>query len=337
MPASYAAFAQQTDTLSALQMTSLVDCNLTANDTASEVFVSPADSPTHSSQPKSIPPRRKPRTWTTAIKRHASSLTSQFLQTRTPANKPLLATQAEFRRSFLKSSRDRLLKDCKGNCFRMYPMIMNGDCGFASIAKAINIAREKINSQSPPPRFYWRISFPWRRSTNASQSKRPLQPKDVRMAMFAEIRKAKKTYLADKQYESFYNEDDLDRLIERLEREVSRQGIGGHWLGTVLDQLEYIIVAHAMNINIYLYQFDLKSQTVVQFDEAVVPNAHCDVYLLFTGPPGSGHFDTLVKVPDNTPSHDLNQSAPRTGITTANAISANRTVIADDAATVMTQ
>lgn len=334
--------------------------------------------------------QEKSRTWATAFKRHATALTAQFMQMRQPPSKPRLSTQAEFRRDFLKKSRDRLLKDSKGACFRMYPIMMNGDCGFASIAKGINMAREKMNLSAPitpqpianpsptlastynnnsdmhpepssapapassplqsetpttssatkarPQRRRRLRRFLWLRKTASPTTKRVLQAKDVRTAMFAEIRRAKKTYLADKKYESFYSEEDMDRLIGRLEREVSRQGIGGHWLGTVLDQLEYIIVAHAMNVNLYLYQFDLKSQTVVPFDNATVENAHCDVYLFFTGPPGSGHFDTLVKITDAPVARNaaaVHDNADVNDVTTVNDITAvNDITTENDMATV---
>lgn len=348
--------------------------------------------------------QRRPQTWATAFKRHATALTAQFINTRQPPSKPRLSTQAEFRRNFLKKSRDRLIKDSKGTCFRMYPIMMNGDCGFASIAKGINMAREKMNfsvpiasepistpspsptsspisnafaasnntptpglqsgspslqaptsppphsgstapsrAASPPNRRRRLRRFFWLRKTTSPPTKRVLQAKDVRTAMFAEIRRAKKTYLADKKYESFYSEEDMDRLIERLEREVSRQGIGGHWLGTVLDQLEYIIVAHAMNVNLYLYQFDLKTQAVVPFDNATVENAHCDVYLFFTGPPGSGHFDTLIKITDaprtrNDPAvsdqTDVNDVTTVSDITPVNDITTGNVTLTDDASSI---
>lgn len=242
---------------------------------------------------------RKPRPWN-SIKRHATTLTSQLLQRRTSPRKPRIATQAEFRRNFLRITRDRIIKDAKGDTFRMYPIIMNGDCGFASIANSINIEREKMKIPTPPPRSGRIKRIFWFLQTTPPPEKRTLQAKDVRMAMLGEIRRAKKTYLSDEKYQSFYTQEVLDRLIQRLEREVSRQGIGGHWLGTVLDQLEYIILAHAMNINIFLYQFDLKSQSVVQFDSALVSNPDYNVFLFFTGPPGCGHFDTLIKIADST-------------------------------------
>lgn len=176
---------------------------------------------------------------------------------------------------------------------------MNGDCGFASIAKGINIAREFLRRtvrHSPyiSSRISRRLSFRFWQSSKLPP-KRILQPKDIRIAMYNELRKAKKTYLADLGRDAcIFTDSDLDRL----EREVSRPGIAGHWLGTVLGILEHVIVARAMNINIYLYQFDLKKQCVRQFECAIVENADCDVFLFFTGPPASGHFDALVKIPD---------------------------------------
>lgn len=137
----------------------------------------------------------------------------------------------------------------------------------------------------------------------APPAKRSLNAKDVRTTMFNEMRKAKKTYLADLGcFACVFSRSDLDRL----ERDVGRSGLAGHWLGTVLGILEHVIVAHALNINIYLYQFDLQKQCVRQFESAIVDNADCDVYLLFTGPASSGHFDALVKMPQDEPNSATN-------------------------------
>lgn len=249
---------------------------------------------------------RKPRTWATTFKRHATSLAAQISQLRQPSPRPPITTQAEFRRTFLKSARDRILHDLDGNCFRLIPIMMNGDCGFASIAKGINTARESIsnsnnnnNNNNNIPFILSRKRLFWlRQSQTSSPTKRLLQPKDIRVAMYGEIRKAKKTYLADlNRFGSVFSDADVDRL----EREVSRPGIAGHWLGTVLGLLEHVIIAHALNVNIYLYQFDLQKQGVRQFEDATVENADCDVFLFFTGPPASGHFDALIKVADAPP------------------------------------
>lgn len=172
---------------------------------------------------------------------------------------------------------------------------MNGDCGFASIAKGINAAREQAassgrrrntepNSSSSRRIFVRQWQF---------RPKRIVTAKDVRHAMYNEVRKARKTYLNDIEQCVFTNDD-----FEKLERDVSRPGIAGHWLGTVLGVLEHVIVSHAMNIDIYLYQFDLQRQCIRQFESATVEGADTVVYLFFTGPPACGHFDTLVKISD---------------------------------------
>ena len=133
------------------------------------------------------------------------------------------------------------------------------------------------------------------RSRGSSDIKRPLQAKDIRNAMYNEIRKAKKTYLADRLgFAGLFSDEDF----EKLERDVGRPGIAGHWLGTVLGLLEHVIIAHALNVNIFLYQFDLQRQCIRQFESAVVDNPDCEVYLFFTGPAACGHFDTLLKVPE---------------------------------------
>lgn len=174
--------------------------------------------------------------------------------------------------------------------------MMNGDCGFASIAKGINVARERLraaNHASQSGYIRSRRRFFWRRPVVAPTPKRVLTPKDIRIAMYGEIRKAKKSYLSDLgRLGCVLSDEDLNRL----EREVGRPGIAGHWLGSVLGILEHVILAHALNVNIHLYQFDLQKQCVRQFECAVVDKADCDVFLFFTGPPASGHFDALVKV-----------------------------------------
>lgn len=121
--------------------------------------------------------------------------------------------------------------------------------------------------------------------------KKPLQPSDVRVAMYNEIKKERTAYLEELKRFSYTDAD-----FDRLEREVSRPGLSGHWLGTILGLLEHVIISRALNINIYLYQFDLQKQGVRQFEYATVDNAHCDVYLFFTGPPVNGHFDVLQKM-----------------------------------------
>lgn len=245
-----------------------------------------------------------------------------------------ITSQAEFRRNFLKVHKDRVIRDNKGVCFRLHPIVMNGDCGFGAIAKGINVARERVRDLNPhPPENHdnpihsqpqqqdhrrkrhednqrtrihewkgWRRirSRPWiwHRLVGRKTPNRPgksLQAKDIRKAMHDELRKARKTYLDDcEDFSGIYTNEDFDKL----EREVSHPGIAGHWLGTVLGVLEHVIVAHAMNINIFLYQFDLQRQCIRQFESAVVESPDCEVYLFFTGPAACGHFDTLVKISD---------------------------------------
>ncbi|CDF37623.1 unnamed protein product [Chondrus crispus] len=246
-----------------------------------------------------------------------------------------ITSQAEFRRNFLKVHKDRVIRDNNGTCFRLHPIVMNGDCGFGAIAKGINVARERVRDMAPQPpepphdphfpiqqrsqtqnqpqhnnrnkhfsfahdRKRWRRirSRPWiwHRLVARRAQDRPtksLQAKDLRKAMFDELKKARKTYLDEcEDLSGIYTNDDFDTL----EREVSHPGIAGHWLGTVLGVLEHVIVAQAMNIDIYLYQFDLQRQCIRQFESATVENPDCEVYLFFTGPAACGHFDTLVKI-----------------------------------------
>lgn len=236
-----------------------------------------------------------------------------------------ITSQAEFRRNFLKVHKDRVIRDNKGNCFRMHPIMMNGDCGFGAIAKGINVARERVRDIAPvapdrpdhglrdPPhptqpqdrpqeRSRWRRirSRPWLwprivpRKT-LERSGKSLQAKDIRKSMHDELKKARKIYLDDcEDFTGVFSNDDFDKL----EREVSHPGIAGHWLGTVLGVLEHVIVAQALNINIFLYQFDLQRQCIRQFESATVENPDCEVHLFFTGPASCGHFDTLVKITD---------------------------------------
>ncbi|KAI0559227.1 hypothetical protein FGB62_163g068 [Gracilaria domingensis] len=262
-------------------------------------------------QPRSVPPPtpKKPRAWA-VFRRSSSTLAAAFSHDRSAVQPPRIASQAEFRRTFLRLNRHRLLRDVDGDCFRLHPIVMNGDCGFASIAKGINLARHNMpptqqrtqaqtQSSLRSNRSRLRRSLPrlWRRG-NASNHphKRTLHAKDIRNAMYHEIRKAKKTYLGDRDaLGAVFSDHDFDRL----ERDVGTPGIAGHWLGTVLGVLEHVIIAHAMNVNIFLYQFDLQRQSIRRFESAIVHNPDCDVYLFFTGPATSGHFDTLVKIPND--------------------------------------
>lgn len=198
---------------------------------------------------------------------------------------------------------------------------MNGDCGFGAIAKGMNCARARVKDITPNAaddavhsrrrrnartdaekrgrlRRRRLRDMVWGSSSKRNTSDKTakiLQAKDIRKAMYDELRKARKTYLEDcEEFKGIYTDDDFDRL----EREVSQPGIAGHWLGTVLGLLEHVIVAHAMNINIFLYQFDLQKQCVRRFESATVENPDCEVYLFFTGPAACGHFDTLVKITD---------------------------------------
>lgn len=231
-----------------------------------------------------------------------------------------IQTQTEFRRNFLKVHKDRVIQDEQGNCFRLHPIVMNGDCGFGAIAKGINCARTRvkgITSNAADDPVHYRSAtvrnaaekkgrlrrrrlrdLVWGSSSKrntANKTGKTLQAKDIRKAMYDELRKARKTYLGDcEEFKGIYTDDDFGRL----EREVSQPGIAGHWLGTVLGLLEHVIVAHAMNINIFLYQFDLQRQCVRRFESATVESPDCEVYLFFTGPAVCGHFDTLIKITD---------------------------------------
>lgn len=228
----------------------------------------------------------------------------------------VIQTQTEFRRNFLKVNKERIIRDEQGNFFRLHPIVMNGDCGFGAIAKGINCARAHVRNLNPPAsedsarRAASRVGaekkarsrrrrlrdFVWGSSSKrglVDRNGKTLQAKDIRKAMYDELRKARKTYLRDcEEFKGIFTDDDFDRL----EREVSQPGIAGHWLGAVLGLLEHVIVAHAMNITIFLYQFDLQKQCIRRFESAIVENPDCEVYLFFTGPAACGHFDTLVKI-----------------------------------------
>lgn len=284
---------------------------------------------------KPLPPPKKPRVWSSMFRRRPTTLGTTAAESANRNNNAsthgIITSQAEFRRNFLKVHKDRVLRDNKGNCFRMHPILMNGDCGFGAIAKGINLARDRVrdiaargpddpptattNGQSHPPSPHSprqhpqsRHRRPWRRMRPRpwtwprlgprralERSAKSLQAKDIRKAMYDELRKARKTYLDDcEDFTGVFTNDDFDKL----EREVSHPGIAGHWLGTVLGVLEHVILAQAMNINIFLYQFDLQRQCIRQFESATVANPDCEVYLFFTGPASCGHFDTLVKITD---------------------------------------
>lgn len=300
-----------------------------------------------------------PRTWADAVKRSATYLTLQFLrggastsksESEAPAalgattepSRPRtvrVTSQAEFRRQ-LKMSKDQLLYDEEGRCFRFIEIGMNGDCGFTAIALSMNIANGLTSGKKPTTSpsntiRYHRFMFPLRSNKKLKQLNRTLfnntnpndnnhdeqrkrrrrqpavlmKPEDVRLAMSRQILKAKHKYLHDKdKYGCYYIEADYNRLLN----DVKKPGISGHWLGSILGNMEHVILSHALHISIYLYQFDLQKQTVRQFDDAKVDNPKCHVYLFFTGPGASGHFDALVLMPPPSSPVSSNTVTPQT-------------------------
>lgn len=227
--------------------------------------------------------------------------------------KARIMTQSQFRRG-LKISKDRLLHDEDGKCFRFVETPMNGDCGFAAIAKSSNISNgfltdEKENLKTISKKSSNRRLFIPMRSTKKGISQEQesknessdemeeekfMKPEDVRSAMSVQILKEKSKYLLDKEkYGCYYTEADYDRLLN----DVIKSGISGHWLGSILGNMEHVILSHALKISIFLYQFDLQKQVVRKFEDAKVDNPRHQVFLLFTGPGTSGHFDALILVP----------------------------------------
>lgn len=228
------------------------------------------------------------------------------------SRKTILMTQSDFRRD-LKASEDRLLHDEDGKCFRLVEIPMNGDCGFAAIARSINISNGFLGNEKEilktteksskkrifiPSRLTRKATSPEKESDNNRDGKEEeekfIKPGDIRLAMSSQILKEKPKYLLDKEkYGCFYAEADYDRLLN----DVIKSGISGHWLGSILGNMEHVILSHALHISIFLYQFDLQKQVVRKFEDSKVENPRHEVFLFFTGPGGSGHFDALTLVP----------------------------------------
>lgn len=217
-----------------------------------------------------------------------------------------IATQAEFRRQFLRMHRDRVLRDSNGDVFRLHPIVMNGDCGFGAIAKGVNSVREgrikQQESRKEEGEGGWKNrKMKWIRKLRAAGAREKekgkyLTPKDIRRIMVEEVKKGRDALeLELGEWGGVWGTEELDRL----EREVGSQGIGGHWLGSVMGVMEHVIVARGLNVTIHLYQFDLGRQCVRRFESVEVPKPECHVYLFFTGPAACGHFDTLVKLSDS--------------------------------------
>lgn len=224
-------------------------------------------------------------------------------------------TQSQFRRN-LKMSKEQILHDVDGKCFRLVEIPMNGDCGFAAIAKSINISNDfhsdentnlKLTKKRAPSTLF---GIPkrntkkgiyekkrWRQGSGAEkEGEKFMTPADVRRAMSIHILKEKTNYLSDKDgYGCFYTENDYNRLLN----DVVKSGISGHWLGSILGNMEHVILSHALQISIFLYQFDLQKQVVRKFEEAKVKNPRHEVFLFFTGPGTNGHYDILISLSQN--------------------------------------
>lgn len=134
------------------------------------------------------------------------------------------------------------------------------------------------------------VSSRSRRSPPKRKSRSQLTAKDIRRAMADEVRDNMCHYV------QLYSGLVTAQQLESLGKNVERPGLGGFWFGSEAGLLEFVILSRALSVNIALYCFDVPSQSIRRFEHVHVPDAICDVCLLFTGPATSGHFDLLVPI-----------------------------------------
>jgi hypothetical protein len=210
---------------------------------------------------------------------------------------PRVESQSDFRkRMFWDGHRDKLLRSADGCLFRVYPMVMNGDCGFAAIAKGVNLhameeapaeddekRRERPSSRSGMSHATIAFLNSYRRPKEASSQ-------DIRRLMAEEVSANRPIYSAISS--GLFTEPQLTTFV----KSVVRPGMAGHWLGAEIGGLEFVAVARALDITLALYCFDVPSQTVRRFEEAKSENSKYEICLFFAGPAASGHFDLLWKM-----------------------------------------
>jgi hypothetical protein len=218
-------------------------------------------------------------------------------------NSHRIESQPEFRKRFFKDGQgERLLRSADGYLFRVIPMMMNGDCGFAAIAKAVNLHASEVSTNTSSatadhhrrkPVVLTRNRVSSGRASFFGTSRRPKEvtPREIRRSMAEEVAKNRLVYSTISS--GIFTDSHLTAFVKN----VVRPGMTGHWLGAEIGGLEFVAVARALNITLAIYCFDVLTQTVRRFEEAKSESSKSEICLFFTGPAASGHFDLLWIVP----------------------------------------
>jgi hypothetical protein len=215
----------------------------------------------------------------------------------------IIESQPEFRKRFFKNGQgDRLLRSSDGYLFRVIPMMMNGDCGFAAIAKAVNLLAAEVSITTRKgeddhhrrkPVALTRTRVPLASASFFGTNRRPKEvtPREIRRSMAEEVATNRLVYSTISS--GIFTDSHLTAFVKN----VVRPGMTGHWLGAEIGGLEFVAVARALNVTLAIYCFDVPSQTVRRFEEAKSESSNSEICLFFTGPAASGHFDLLWNVP----------------------------------------
>lgn len=153
----------------------------------------------------------------------------------------------------------------------------DGNCGFSSVLAALAIAGRKLTDE-------YNVN-----GIRRSVSRHVQLNRDFYALKIVEHEQAQEEEAIQAAY----------YRVDRFTQSVLSEGLNGHWLGSVLGELELLAVANTFAISIQLYAPSPERggiRPTVEVGPVLTPEIETplQVDLLFSGRANSGHFDLLL-------------------------------------------
>lgn len=180
------------------------------------------------------------------------------------------ASAAEFRSAITASSpsSSRRMLQAEGDTFRFTATPTGGDCGFHTIAWALN-----AHQTGMPTNLLTAI--------------------DIRRKLSIHIRQDADFYTERLQTIGIASSnEEAQRSITRITDSVLQPGVHGHWLGQVWGDVELLAIARLFRCRLQLFTFDVTMQAVRRY--ASFNEGKRTICVFFSGRANAGHFDMLL-------------------------------------------
>jgi len=185
-----------------------------------------------------------------------------------------------------------VVEDKKGNRLRFVPIVSDGSCGFAAIAKGVNLCGMDAASGEVSDDCDSFVTDKSSGGSSGGSSPVKITAMRVRKSIRDEVQEHKEFYDSEAK-----TNDGFRYLRKRCSDDtfcssVVNAGACGHWLGSKWGHMEIVAAARAFRITIELYTFDEDSQELRMYED--VKHGPLKIGLLYSGLCDTGHYDLLV-------------------------------------------